>query len=330
MELLREDGPVHLVERSGCVAVSDLRIAVILPCYNEEAAIIKVVTDFKEVLPYAAVYVYDNNSTDQTVRCACSAGAIVRQEPLQGKGNVVRRMFADIKADVYVLCDGDVTYDVASAPAMIEALTNRQLDMVVGCRVDTEVASYRLGHRLGNALFTWFVARLFGNRFSDILSGYRVFSRRYVKSFPSLARGFEIETELTVHALQLGMPVCEMNTPYGARKEGSQSKLSTFRDGYKILWTIAKLFKNERPLYFFGIIALVLASTSFLLSVPVITTYMETGLVPRFPTAILASSIMLLAFLSLTCGLILDTVSYGRREMKRLAYLAYPPPGARN
>lgn len=330
MKLILDEMQADPTALATAMPVSSLRVAVILPCYNEAAAITKVVTDFKEVLPYAAVYVYDNNSTDETIGCASSAGAIVRQEPLQGKGNVVRRMFADIEADVYVLCDGDVTYDVASAPAMIEALTSKQLDMVVGCRVDTEEASYRRGHRLGNALFTWFVARLFGNRFTDILSGYRVFSRRYVKSFPSLARGFEIETELTVHALHLGMPVCEISTPYGSRKEGSQSKLSTFRDGYKILWTIAKLFKNERPLYFFGIIALVMAITSLIISAPVITTYLETGLVPRFPTAILASSIMLLAFLSLTCGLVLDTVSYGRREMKRLAYLAYTAPGVSN
>lgn len=300
---------------------SDLKIAVILPCYNEEAAIGTVVRDFRATLPQADVYVYDNNSKDRTIEVATAAGALVRREPLQGKGNVVRRMFADVDADIYVLCDGDVTYDVASAPAMIEKLLHEQLDMVVGCRVDEDVASYRKGHRLGNALFTGAVAQLFGNRFSDILSGYRVFSRRYVKSFPSLARGFEIETELTVHALELRMPIAEVDTPYGARPEGSVSKLSTYRDGFRILHMIIKLFKNERPLQFFSIIFLALGLASLGLAVPVIETYFETGLVPRMPTALLSASIMLLGFLSLTCGFILDTVTHGRREIKRLAYL---------
>ena len=299
-------------------------IAVILPCYNEEAAIAQVVREFRAALPQATVYVYDNNSSDQTAARALAAGALVRREPLQGKGNVVRRMFADIDADVYVLCDGDVTYDVTSAPAMIARLLAEQLDMVVACRVDTQAAAYRAGHRFGNALFTGFVARLFGNRFTDILSGYRVFSRRYVKSFPALAKGFEIETELTVHALELRMPIAEMSTPYGARPAGSQSKLSTFRDGYKIMLMIFKLFKNERPLQCFGLIGALLALASLLTALPVVETYLATGLVPRLPTALLASSIMLLAFLSLTCGLILDTVTHGRREIKRLAYLTVP------
>lgn len=302
----------------------NLKIAVILPCYNEEAAIGTVVQDFRSTLPTADIYVYDNNSRDRTVEVAKAAGATVRKEPLQGKGNVVRRMFADVDADVYVLCDGDVTYDVASAPAMIEKLLDEQLDMVVGCRVDEDVASYRKGHRLGNALFTGAVAQLFGNRFSDILSGYRVFSRRYVKSFPSLARGFEIETELTVHALELRMPIAEVDTPYGARPEGSVSKLSTYRDGFRILHMIIKLFKNERPLQFFSIISLALGLLSLGLAVPVIETYFETGLVPRLPTALLSASIMLLGFLSLTCGFVLDTVTHGRREIKRLAYLSVP------
>ena len=304
--------------------VTDLKIAVILPCYNEEAAIGTVVRDFRATLPQADVYVYDNNSRDRTIEVARAAGAIVRREPLQGKGNVVRRMFADVDADIYVLCDGDVTYDVASAPAMIEKLIEEQLDMVVGCRVDHDVASYRKGHRLGNALFTGAVAQLFGNRFSDILSGYRVFSRRYVKSFPSLARGFEIETELTVHALELRMPIAEVDTPYGARPEGSVSKLSTYRDGFRILHMIVKLFKNERPLQFFSIIFLALGLLSLALAVPVIETYFATGLVPRLPTALLSASIMLLGFLSLTCGFVLDTVTHGRREIKRLAYLGVP------
>jgi glycosyltransferase involved in cell wall biosynthesis len=305
-----------------------LRLAVLVPCYNEEAAVAAVVRDFRAALPDAAIYVYDNNSRDRTVEVARAAGAIVRREPLQGKGNVVRRMFADIEADVYVLVDGDATYHAPSAPTMVDRLVREHLDMVVGCRVDSEQAAYRAGHRLGNALFTGSVARLFGNRFTDILSGYRAFSRRFVKSFPALAKGFEIETELTVHALELRMPIAEMNTPYGARPEGSQSKLSTYRDGLKILRMMAVLFKDERPLQCFSIVFGVLALTSVLLAVPIARTYMETGLVPRFPTAILATGIMLLAFLSLTCGFILDTVTHGRRELKRLSYLSIPGPGS--
>lgn len=298
-----------------------LSVVVILPCYNEEAAIATVVADFRKALPEARVYVYDNNSKDRTAAVAAAAGAIVRTETLQGKGNVVRRMFADIDADIYLMCDGDITYDAASAPALVDKLINENLDMVVGCRVDQEVAAYRAGHRFGNALFTGFVANLFGNRFTDILSGYRVFSRRYVKSFPALSNGFEIETELTVHALQLRMPIGEMNTPYGARVEGSTSKLSTYRDGYRIMVMILKLFKNERPLVFFGLIFAAFALLSVGLSVPLIVTYLHTGLVPRLPTAVLATSTMLMGFLSMTCGLILDTVTHGRREIKRLAYL---------
>jgi glycosyltransferase involved in cell wall biosynthesis len=307
---------------------SGLEIAIILPCYNEEAAIGEVVAGFRKVLPEAQIYVYDNNSKDRTSAVAAAAGAIVRSEPLQGKGNVVRRMFADIDADIYLMCDGDITYDAGTAPAMIAKLIDENLDMVVGCRVDTEAAAYRAGHRFGNALFTGFVANLFGNRFTDILSGYRVFSRRYVKSFPALSNGFEIETELTVHALELRMPIGEVNSPYGARLEGSQSKLSTYRDGYRILLMITKLFKNERPLFFFAIIFGLLSLVALGLSVPVVLTYFETGLVPRLPTAVLAASTMLLAFLALTCGLILDTVTHGRREIKRLAYLTIPSVGA--
>jgi len=308
--------------------LASLRLAVLVPCYNEEAAVATVVRDFRAALPHAAIYVYDNNSRDRTVEVARAAGAIVRGEPLQGKGNVVRRMFADIEADVYILVDGDATYHAASAPTMVDRLVRERLDMVVGCRVDSEEAAYRAGHRLGNALFTGSVARLFGNRFTDILSGYRVFSRRFVKSFPALAKGFEIETELTVHALELRMPIAEMNTPYGARPVGSQSKLSTFRDGFRILRMMAVLFKDERPLQCFSIVFGLLALTSLLLAVPIARTYMETGLVPRFPTAILSTGIMLLAFLSLTCGFILDTVTHGRRELKRLSYLSIPGPGA--
>jgi glycosyltransferase involved in cell wall biosynthesis len=305
-----------------------LEIAVILPCYNEEAAIGSVVTGFQKVLPQAKIYVYDNNSKDRTSEVAAAAGAIVRSETLQGKGNVVRRMFADVDADIYLMCDGDITYDAASAPALINKLINENLDMVVGCRIDSEAAAYRAGHRFGNALFTGAVASLFGNRFTDILSGYRVFSRRYVKSFPALSNGFEIETELTVHALQLRMPIGELDTPYGARLEGSQSKLSTYRDGLRILLMITKLFKNERPLFFFAIIFGLLSLVALGLSVPVVVTYLETGLVPRLPTAVLAASTMLLAFLALTCGLVLDTVTHGRREIKRLSYLTAPSVGA--
>ena len=307
-----------------------LSVAVILPCYNEEAAIGTVVSDFMKALPEARIYVYDNNSKDRTSAVAAAAGAIVRTETLQGKGNVVRRMFADIDADIYLMCDGDITYDAASAPALVAKLIDENLDMVVGCRVDQDVAAYRAGHRFGNALFTGFVANLFGNRFTDILSGYRVFSRRYVKSFPALSNGFEIETELTVHALQLRMPIGEMDTPYGARVEGSTSKLSTYRDGYRIMKMIIKLFKNERPLAFFGLIFVLLALLSVGLTIPLIITYLETGLVPRLPTAVLATSIMLIGFLSMTCGLILDTVTHGRREIKRLAYLTVSSTGAKS
>lgn len=321
MQNQRAQAPVLTPFHTPAAQTQALSVAVILPCYNEEAAIATVVADFKKALPDAKVYVYDNNSKDRTCEVAAAAGAIVRKETLQGKGNVVRRMFADIDADIYLMCDGDVTYDAASAPALIEKLIGENLDMVVGCRVDKEVAAYRPGHRFGNALFTGSVAYLFGNRFTDILSGYRAFSRRFVKSFPALSNGFEIETELTVHALELRMPIGEMDTPYGARLEGSQSKLSTFRDGYRILMMITKLFKNERPLFFYAIIFGLLALLAVGISIPVVMTYLETGLVPRLPTAVLAASTMLLGFLALTCGLILDTVTHGRREIKRLAYL---------
>ena len=304
-----------------------LRVAVLIPCYNEEQVIAKVVGDFRRALPDAAVYVYDNNSRDQTMARAAAAGATVRRETLQGKGHVVRRMFADLEADVYVLVDGDDTYHAPSAPAMVARLVADRLDMVVGCRVGEEAAAYRSGHRFGNALLTGFVARLFGNRFRDMLSGYRVFSRRFAKSFPALTQGFEIETELTVHALGLAMPTAEMDTPYGARPRGSVSKLSTFRDGFRILISIVKLFKDERPLVFFGFACEILAAASLIVVYPVVVTFLQTGLVPRLPTAVLSTGLMLLAFLSLACGLILDTVTRGRREMKRLAYLAIPALG---
>ncbi|HXH02693.1 MAG TPA: glycosyltransferase family 2 protein [Candidatus Competibacteraceae bacterium] len=305
-------------------ALSGLRVAVLVPCYNEEVAIPLVIRDFKAALPEATIYVYDNNSKDRTIEVARSAGAVVRSVSQQGKGNVVRRMFSDIEADVYVLVDGDATYHAASSPEMIRQLVEEELDMVVGCRQDTEEAAYRRGHRFGNALLTGFVAHIFGRAFTDILSGYRVFSRRYVKSFPALAKGFEIETELTVHALQLRMPIAEQLTPYKSRPAGSVSKLSTYKDGFRILMTILKLFKSEKPLVFFSILFAALALVSVVLAVPIILTYMETGLVPRFPTAILSTGLMILAFLALACGLILDTVTLGRKEIKRLAYLAIP------
>ena len=311
-------------------AASDLearRIAVLVPCYNEQTAIAKVVTDFHTALPGADIYVYDNNSTDGTAEVARAAGADVRRELHQGKGHVVRRMFADIEADIYLLVDGDATYDAPSARAMIERLMAERLDMVVGARVDQEQAAYRLGHRVGNRLLTGFVAQVFGRTFNDMLSGYRAFSRRYVKSFPGLSGGFEVETELTVHALDLGLPVAEIQTPYYARPSGSASKLNTWRDGFRILWTITRLYKSERPLRFFGTIGAVLAIIAIGLAIPIFITFLREGIVPRFPTAILATGLMLLAFLSVTCGLILSTVTRGRREMKLLAYLAQRGPG---
>lgn len=301
-------------------------IAVLVPCYNEEAAIGKVVEDFRRALPGASIYVYDNNSRDRTVEVARQAGAIVRTEPLQGKGNVVRRMFADIEADIYVLVDGDATYDAASAPKMVEALIKGPLDMVNGSRVTDIEKAYRPGHRFGNWLLTSMVAWIFGNRFTDMLSGYRVMSRRYVKSFPALAVGFETETELTVHALELRMPTSEIETPYKDRPVGSVSKLSTFRDGFRILWTIMVLVKEERPMQFFSLIALALAVFSIALMTPVLIEYAETGLVPRLPTAVLSTGLMILGSLSFSCGLILETVTRGRREMKRMRYLNIPAP----
>jgi len=303
------------------------RIAVLVPCYNEQFTISQTVRDFRAALPSATVYVYDNNSRDRTRKVAAEAGAVVRTEPLQGKGNVVRRMFADIEADVYVLVDGDDTYHAASAPVMVQTLIDTKLDMVNGRRVSEIQAAYRRGHRFGNALLTTLVSAIFGKRFTDMLSGYRVFSRRFVKSFPALASGFEIETELTVHALELRMPTTEIDTPYKDRPEGSVSKLRTYQDGWRILMTILLLIKEERPLQFFGSIFGLLVVLSLALSIPLFITYAETGLVPRFPTAILATGSMLLAFISLASGLILDTVTLGRREAKRMRYLEIPAPG---
>ena len=303
-------------------------VAVLIPCHNEELTIADVVSDFRAALPSCRVYVYDNNSTDDTIARAKEAGAIVRTEQLQGKGNVVRRMFSDIGADVYLMTDGDGTYDPKIAPAMIRKITAESLDMVVGVRLpDDSDNAFRPGHRAGNKTLTNFVGWLFGHRFSDILSGYRAFSRRFVKSFPALASGFEIETELTIHALELKMPVGEVAATYAARPQGSRSKLSTWRDGFRIFATIIFLFKEVRPARFFGAIFGILALISLLLSYPLVVTYLQTGLVPRFPTAVLATGIMLLAFISGVCGIILDTVSRGRREAKRMVYLSMQAPG---
>jgi glycosyltransferase involved in cell wall biosynthesis len=306
-----------------------MKVAVILPCYNEEAAIGATVAGFRAALPGADIYVFDNNSKDGTAAVAREAGAIVRTERMQGKGHVVRRMFADVEADVYVMADGDATYDPLAAPGMVAMLCEERLDMVVGARRDEVEAAYRRGHRLGNALFTGLLAWLFGRSFSDIFSGYRVFSRRFVKSFPVLSSGFEIETEISVHALELRMPVAEVVTAYGARPEGSISKLSTYRDGWRIMKTIVTLFRIERPVLFFGVIGAALALAALILAVPLVITYQATGLVPRFPTAVLATGLIILATLSGMCGLILDTVVRGRREVRRLAYLAHPAPGER-
>ncbi len=302
------------------------RVAVILPCYNEAAAIGDVVREFRTALPHAVIYVYDNNSRDDTALRAREAGALVRRETRQGKGHVVRRMFADVEADIYILADGDGTYDAASAPSFVEKLVSEQLDMVVGSRLTTFAGdAFRRGHRFGNDLLTGFLGLCFGRTFTDILSGYRVFSRRFVKSFPALSVGFEIETELSVHALELRMPIAEVSTAYKTRAAGTVSKLRTYRDGFRILIMIVNLFKEERPLAFFSIIAGVLALSAVVVAYPVFITFFETGLVPRFPTAILATGLMILACLSLTCGFVLDTVTHGRREMKRLAYLSIPP-----
>ena len=303
------------------------RIAIILPCYNEAAAIAQTVADFRAALPSATVYVYDNNSSDTTVEVARAAGAIVRTEKMQGKGNVVRRMFADVEADIYVMADGDATYEAAAAPALVQRLIDENLDMVVGARKSEVEAAYRRGHKFGNAMLTGMLAWLFGRSFSDILSGYRVFSRRFVKSFPVLSSGFEIETEISVHSLELRMPVAEVVTAYAARPEGSESKLSTYRDGWRILNTIIRLFRYERPLVFFGGIATVFMMMAIILAVPLVITFFEIGLVPRFPTAILATGLVILSALNGMCGLILDTVVRGRLEVRRLAYLGFPAPG---
>jgi glycosyltransferase involved in cell wall biosynthesis len=307
-------------------AVASPRIAVLLPCYNEEATIGATVAGFRAALPDATIYVYDNNSRDRTREIAAEAGAVVRTERQQGKGHVVRRMFADIDADVYVMADGDLTYDPKAAPAMVDLVLAEQLDMVVGTRRHEEKQAYRGGHVLGNKLFTGLLSGLFGRSFSDIFSGYRVFSRRFVKSFPVLSSGFEIETEMSVHALELRMPVGEVETAYAARPEGSQSKLSTYSDGWRILKTIVTLYRVERPVLFYGMIGALLVALAVVLAIPLVITYVHTGLVPRFPTAILVTGMIIVAVLCFFAGLILDTVTRGRREVRRLYYLSLAAP----
>ena len=300
------------------------RVAILIPCHNEQASITKVITDFRGVLPDAGIFVFDNNSTDRTVELALAAGAQVSREPLQGKGNVVRRMFSDIEADVYVLVDGDDTYEAASAPRMIALLLQGSLDMVTGTRITEIQAAYRPGHRFGNVMLTGIVRIIFGDRITDMLSGYRVFSRRFVKSFPALSSGFETETELTIHALELKMPLGEIDTPYKDRPAGSTSKLNTYTDGARILATIVQLVKEEKPLQFFSITGLLLFLLGFGISIPIFIEFHRTHLVPRFPTAILATGIVTLSFLSLVCGLILDSVARGRKEAMRMVYLGIP------
>jgi glycosyltransferase involved in cell wall biosynthesis len=306
--------------------IIEARIAVLIPCYNEELTIPKVVRDFRRVLPEAVVYVYDNNSRDRTCDVARTAGAVIGFENMQGKGNVIRRMFADVEADIYLIVDGDDTYDAAAAPRLVSLLWDNQLDMVSARRSSDESNAYRGGHRFGNKLLSSMIHLIFGDRCRDVLSGYRVLSRRFVKSFPALAQGFDIEAELTIHALELNMPIAEADAAYKARPEGSVSKLRTYRDGVRICWTIFHLLKEERPLRFFGIIFLTLALFSTAISIPIFVTYFETGLVPRFPTAVLATGMMLLSFMNLACGIVLDTVTLGRREAKRMRYLEYPAP----
>jgi glycosyltransferase involved in cell wall biosynthesis len=306
--------------------VRGLRVAVLVPCYNEEATIAEVINSFRAALGGVAIYVYDNNSTDRTVEIARAKGAIVRRVTQQGKGHVVRRMFGDVEADIYLLVDGDATYHAPSARELVGKLTREHLDMVVGARVENAPAAFRRGHRFGNRMLTGFVRWMFGMTFTDILSGYRAFSRRFVKSFPVLSGGFEIETELSVHALELELPVAEIATPYFARPAGSASKLNTWRDGLRILAMIARLYRSERPLRFFSVLSLVIAAVSIVLAVPIVITFWEQGVVPRLPTAVLSTGLMILACITFACGLILDTVTRGRREMKLLAYLAQPAP----
>lgn len=302
------------------------RIAVLLPCYNEEVAIGQLVATLKNALPRVPIYVYDNNSTDRTSEIAKAAGAIVKFEPQKGKGNVVRRMFADIDADIYLMMDGDMTYDVSRANELIAKLQEETLDMVVGRRITDDPNAYRAGHRWGNNALTGTLKFIFGQKFEDILSGYRVFSRRFVKSFPTLSKGFEIETEMSIHALELGLPVSEVDTDYFARPEGSFSKLNTYRDGVRILWTIMNLFRTEKPLIFFSIVSFVLAILSLIIFYPIWQDFETTGLVERIPSTILCVGLMISAVFSLFTGFILDSTSRLIKETRRLHYLNLAAP----
>lgn len=299
------------------------KIAVLLPCYNEEKAIEKVIKDFKKYLPKADIYVYDNNSTDKTAEIALKTGAVVRKEPTQGKGNVVRRMFADIDADIYVMSDGDETYDIKRAPELIKTLKDNQIDMLVGARKEKEQECYRAGHRFGNVLLTKLVQTFFKHKLKDMLSGYRVFSKRFVKTFPAQSMGFEIETELTVYALSAKLPIMEVDTDYFARPEGSFSKLSTYKDGIRILRTIITLVKEERPLLFFSLIALFFFALAFGLSVPIVAEYFKSGLVPRLPTAVLITGIAICSVVCMLVGFVLDSIANAKKEARRQAYLRY-------
>jgi glycosyltransferase involved in cell wall biosynthesis len=308
------------------VSFNKISVAILIPCFNEAQTIRDVVAEFRGAVPSAKIYVYDNNSTDETASIAAAAGATVRQEKRQGKGNVVRRMFADIEADVFVLVDGDGTYDAAAAPSLVEKLLIENLDFVNATRVATAAGSYPAGHRFGNWMLSRLVRAIFGPQFSDMLSGYKALSRRFVKSFPAMSEGFETETELAVHALELRIPCAEVHTAYKQRPEGSQSKLRTYRDGMRILTLIARLVKDERPLQFFALISLLLYVIAGFLIVPVLVTFAETGLVPRLPTAVLALGLVILGTLSFLVGLILDMTTRTRQEIKRLLYLSSSPP----
>ena len=306
---------------------AERRITVVVPCLNEAATVGQVVRDFRAALPGAEIYVFDNGSSDGTAAAATAAGALVRAEPKAGKGNVVRRMFADVEADIYVLVDGDATYDASAAPAMIALLLEQGLDMVVGARQGQADAAFRSGHRFGNAMLTGFLDRVFGGGFKDLLSGYRVLSRRFVKTFPCLSSGFEIETEMAVHAITVGLPFAETPTAYAARPSGSASKLNTVRDGVRILNTMLTLLRQEKPMAFFGVIGIVLATIALILAWPLAITYLKTGLVPRLPTAVLCTGLVIMALLTLACGVIMDATTRGRLEMRRLAYLNWRAPG---
>jgi hypothetical protein len=305
------------------------RIAVVVPCHNEEGSVTHVVHDFREALPEAEIFVFDNGSTDATAERAKAAGATVRREPRLGKGNVVRRMFADVEADIYVMVDGDATYDAGAARGMVDLLLDEQLDMVVGCRAPAagDDTAYRRGHAAGNVWFTRILRAVFGGDFTDVFSGYRVMSRRLVKSFPVQSAGFEIETELSVHAVQVGAACAEVPTVYGSRQHGTDSKLRTGRDGIRILFRSIGLFRQMRPMQFFGLLFVLLTALALVLGIPIIDEYVRTGLVPRFPTAILAAAVQTVAFICLTCGLVLENVVRARKEARRLAYLQIPIVG---